>query len=54
LLQIFAIPALVGTASLGGLVFALIGDGGWDALSWAALALPVMLFAFYPWWTGAR
>lgn len=44
LANIFAIPALVGVASLGGLLFALVGDGVWDALSWAALVLPVLLF----------
>ena len=54
LTQIFAIPTLVGLASLGGLVFALVGDGAWDALSWAALALPVALFALYPWRSGTR
>jgi hypothetical protein len=35
-------------------VFALVGDGAWDALSWAALALPVVLFAVYPWRSGGR
>jgi len=54
LAQIFAIPALIGIASLGGLVFALVGDGAWDALSWAALALPVALFVLYPWRNGRR
>jgi hypothetical protein len=54
LAQIFAIPTLVGIASLGGLVFALVGDGAWDALSWAALALPAALFALYPWRSGPR
>ena len=54
LAQIFAIPTLVGIASLGGLVFALVGDGAWDALSWAALALPVVLFALYPWRSTPR
>jgi hypothetical protein len=54
LTQIFAIPTLIGIASLGGLVFALVGDDAWDALSWAALALPVALFAFYPWRPGSR
>ena len=54
LAQTFAIPTLVGIASLGGLVFALVGDGAWDALSWAALALPVVLFALYPWRSTPR
>jgi hypothetical protein len=54
LTQIFAIPSLVGIASLGGLVFALVGDGAWDALSWAALAPPVLLFVIYPWRSARR
>jgi hypothetical protein len=52
--QIFAIPTLIGIASLGGLVFALVGDDAWDALSWAALALPAVLFAVYPWRSAGR
>jgi hypothetical protein len=25
----------------------LVGDGWWDALSWLALALPVLLYLFF-------
>lgn len=36
-------PVLIGVASLVGLVSALLGDGIWDLLSWATLALPVLI-----------
>lgn len=39
--RIFVIPALVAVFSLLGLVVALVGDGWWDWLSWAALAVPL-------------
>jgi low temperature requirement protein LtrA len=39
---IFAIPAMIGVLSLFGLVAALTGDGVRDAISWAALAIPVI------------
>lgn len=38
---IFAIPLLLGLASIAGLVVALTGDGWRDAAAWAALAIPV-------------
>jgi hypothetical protein len=38
-------PALLAAASLVGLVSALVGDGPWDALSWACLGLVVVLAA---------
>lgn len=34
-------PLLIGIASAIGLFSALLGDGMWDALSWATLAIPV-------------
>lgn len=43
--QVFAMPALLAAASLVGLVSALVGDGPWDALSWACLGLVVVLAA---------
>lgn len=43
--QIFLMPAILGVLSAGGLIFALVEDGLWDALSWAALAVPIVLFA---------
>ena len=39
--QIWAAPAALGGASAVGLVPALLADGAWDILSWAALAAPV-------------
>ncbi len=38
-------PALLAAASLVGLMSALVGDGPWDALSWACLGLVVVLAA---------
>lgn len=43
--QIFLIPALLGGLSAGGLILALVEDGMGDALSWAALSVPIVLFA---------
>lgn len=43
----FAIPlALVG-CTVFGLVSALLGDGVWDALSWFALAAPLVLALYH-------
>lgn len=51
LLQIFAIPAALAVASLVGLVSALVGDGVWDVLSWAALGLVIVVVTWrgLPW-----
>lgn len=43
LLQIFAMPFILGVISLVGLLSALIGDGIWDGLSWASLAYPLWI-----------
>lgn len=40
---IFAWPLGIGVLSAGGLVAGLMGEGGWDRLAWAGLALPVVL-----------
>ncbi len=40
--RIFAVPLALGLLSLVGLVAALTGDGWRDALSWVALAAPVL------------
>jgi hypothetical protein len=45
--EIFAAPLVVGILSGVGLIAALVGDGIWDAVSWAALAVPVVLFVVY-------
>jgi hypothetical protein len=42
--QIFLIPAILAVLTFGGLVFALVEDGIWDALSWAALSVPIALY----------
>jgi len=36
-------PVVIGAVSLVGLLSALLGDGWADALSWALLAVPVVL-----------
>ncbi|WP_414694199.1 hypothetical protein [Oxalicibacterium sp.] len=38
-------PIVLGIASGVGLVSALIGDDGYDALSWCLLALPLIVIA---------
>lgn len=45
--QIFGIPFAVGIITVVGLLSALIGDGWWDAVSWAALGLPVLLYLLF-------
>ncbi|MDH7794847.1 MULTISPECIES: hypothetical protein [unclassified Beijerinckia] len=44
---IFGAPAVVGGVVAFGLLSALLGDGFWDILSWLALALPILLIAYY-------
>jgi hypothetical protein len=47
--QIFAAPAApaaIAAVSLVGLVSALLGDGLFDAVSWAALAVPLATIAW--------
>jgi hypothetical protein len=41
--QVFRAPLLAGVIGAAGLAFALFGDGIWDALSWVALSVPVVL-----------
>ena len=45
--QIFAAPLAVAVISSLGLVAALVGDGVWDGVSWAALAVPVFLYFLF-------
>jgi len=42
--QILMIPAALAVLSAGGLIFALVEDGVWDALSWVTLSIPIALF----------
>lgn len=52
--QIFAAPLAVAIVSTFGLVAALVGDGWWDATSWAALAVPVLLCLLFLCWQKPR
>lgn len=49
--RIFRWPLAIGAASVVGLISALIGDGWYDLLSWAALGLTiiVMIAAWRGW-----
>lgn len=42
----FAAPALIAVLSFVGLVAALVGDGGYDVLSWLGLGAPVAAFVW--------
>ena len=46
-LRVFGAPALLAASSAVGLLAALVGDGGWDALSWLALGAPVAAIGWY-------
>ncbi|WP_162838889.1 hypothetical protein [Pseudomonas sp. TTU2014-080ASC] len=39
----FALPMLIGLLSAIGLISALLGDGGWDAVAWLGLGIPALL-----------
>src|SRR5690606_32118289 len=39
--QMWQAPSIIAAATLVGLIAALVGDGWHDALSWAALSIPV-------------
>lgn len=41
--KIFAAPLLLALATVVGLLAALLGDGLWDAVSWAALGVPIVV-----------
>lgn len=41
--RIFAWPALIAVLGAAGLFSALLGDGGWDVLSWVGLGVPAAL-----------
>ncbi|BBR56242.1 MULTISPECIES: hypothetical protein [Pseudomonas] len=41
--RIFAWPALIAVLGAAGLFAALLGDGGWDVLSWVGLGVPAVL-----------
>lgn len=39
----FALPLLICLISAIGLISALLGDGGWDAVAWLGLGIPAAL-----------
>ncbi|VXC36158.1 conserved hypothetical protein [Pseudomonas sp. 8Z] len=43
----FTLPSLINLSSALGLFAALLGDGGWDALSWLGLGIAALL-GFWP------
>ncbi len=45
--QIFTWPLVIGVLSTVGLISALVGDGFWDAVSWLALLLPIVLYGWF-------
>lgn len=47
--EIFTIPAVLALLGGAGLIFALVGDGIWDGLSWLALSVPIVIFAICLW-----
>jgi hypothetical protein len=46
-LRVWGWPVALGVLSAVGLLSALLGDGAWDALSWAALGLPTATAFWY-------
>jgi hypothetical protein len=47
--EIFLIPAVLAVLGGAGLIFALVGDGVWDGLSWVTLSIPILIFAICLW-----
>lgn len=42
----YTIPTIVAVVSGVGLIFALLGDGIWDVISWLAVGLPLGIAAW--------
>ena len=45
--QVFAAPLILAVLGVVGLLSALLGDDLWDALSWAALGVPILLILHF-------
>ena len=45
----YRVPAIIAVISGAGLIFALVGDGLWDVMSWLAVGLPLAIAAWV-WW----
>jgi Fe2+ transport system protein B len=46
-MQIFRLPAAFAAITIVGLLSALLGDGVWNALSWVALACPIVATLYF-------
>jgi hypothetical protein len=44
--QIYRWPFVIAFITIAGLLFALFGDGVWDAVSWVLLAIPLGMIAY--------
>jgi len=47
--RIWEVPLVLAVLTVAGLVSALFGDDLWDALSWATLAVPLVVAAWAIW-----
>ena len=47
--SLWAAPIALGVITIVGLISGLVGDGAWDAVSWAGLGLPVLVCLWYGW-----
>jgi hypothetical protein len=45
--SVYRIPLSLSAITIAGLLSALLGDGLWDALSWALLTVPLFLLGFF-------
>jgi hypothetical protein len=45
-LRTFAIPAAIAALTLTGLIAGLLGDGVWDVIAWAGLAVPLVAMGY--------
>lgn len=44
--KIYTLPTVIAVVSGVGLIFALLGDGVWDVMSWLAVGLPLGVAAW--------
>lgn len=49
--RLWGMPIVLAVLSAVGLLFGLLGDGWWDAVSWIGLGVPVLVCAWFglPW-----
>jgi hypothetical protein len=51
--KIYTLPTIIAVVSGVGLIFALLGDGIWDVMSWLAVGLPLAV-AVWVWSRSTR